>query len=80
MRTMKRGNAKLNVVKHVILQNFFEYFITELPDANGIGMAYVVGDYDEYGSIAQYDIDNHAMSSTVELNDILAAPGWEWTN
>ena len=80
MRTMKRGNTKLNIVKHVILRNFYEYFITELPDANGIGMAYVVGDYDEYGTVAQYDIDKFGLTSTEELDEIAPAPGWDWVN
>ena len=80
MRTMQRGNAKLKVVKHVILRNFWEYFITEKPDETGVGMAYVVGDYDEYGTFAQYDVDKHGISETVELDELLPAPGWEWVD
>jgi hypothetical protein len=80
MREMQRGNAKLKVVKHVILRNFWEYFITEMPNESGVGMAYVVGDYDEYGTFAQYDVDKHGISSTEELSELMPAPGWEWVN
>ena len=53
MRQMIKGNIKLGVVAHVILRNLWEYYITELPDESGLGMALVMGDYTEYGTITQ---------------------------
>jgi len=78
MRQIQQGNAKLNVVAHVMLSNMWEYYITELPDTDGIGWALVVGDATEYGSIAQYDIDTHGISTTMQLDELLPPPGWHW--
>ena len=78
MRQIQRGNSKLNVVAHVMLSNMWEYYITELPDADGIGWALVVGDATEYGSVAQYDIDKHGISTTTQLGELLPPPDWAW--
>ena len=43
MRQIQQGNAKLNVVAHVVLSNLWEYYITELPGDDGVGWALVVG-------------------------------------
>ena len=78
MRQIQQGNAKLNVVAHAILSNMWEYYITELPDADGIGWALVVGDATEYGTVAQYDIDKHGISYTTQLDELLPPPHWMW--
>ena len=80
MRQIQRGNAKLNVVAHAILSNMWEYYITELPDADGIGWALVVGDYTEYGSVAQCDIDTYGISYTTDLGELMPPPEWKWCN
>ena len=77
---MIKGNMKLNVVAHAILRNMWEYYITELPGNDGVGMALVMGDYTEYGSITQYDIDSHGISYTTQLDDVLPAAGYEWAS
>lgn len=78
MRQMAKGNMKLNVVAHAILRNMWEYYITELPDTNGVGWALVMGDYTEYGTITQYDIDEYGISYTTQLDDVMPAEGYEW--
>tara|TARA_Y100000590_G_scaffold331907_1_gene377257 strand:+ start:3027 stop:3269 length:243 start_codon:yes stop_codon:yes gene_type:complete len=77
---MTKGNIKLNVVAHVMLRNFWEYYITELPDETGIGMALVMGHCTEYGTIAQDDIENYAISYTTQLDDVMPADGYSWEN
>ena len=78
MRQMQKGNAKLDVVAHVILSNMWEYYITESPDDDGRLWALVVGDAVEYGTVAQYDIDKHGISYTTDLRELLPPPGWQW--
>ena len=78
MRQITRDGNTLDVVAHVILRNMWEYYITELPDENGIGWALVCGDVVEYGSIAQADIDGHAISYTTQLDDLMPPVGWAW--
>ena len=80
MRQTTKDNSTLNVVAHVILRNMWEYYITELPDENGIGWALVMGDVVEYGSIAQADIDAYGLSYTTQLDDLMAPVGWAWAD
>ena len=80
MRQITNGHTTLNVVAHVMMCNMWEYYITESPDANGIGWALVCGDVVEYGSISQDDIDNYSMSYTTQLNDLLPPIGWQWAD
>ena len=68
MRQIRKGNATLNVIAHAILSNMWEYYITESPDDDGVLWALVVGDYTEYGTVAQYDIDNHGIIYTTQLD------------
>ena len=77
MRQIQKGNAKLDVVAHVILSNMWEYYITELPDADGIAWALVVGDYTEMGSVSMDEIAPYIVSRTANL-DIMPAPEWSW--
>ena len=78
MTKMINGDMKLEVQAHVILKNMWEYYITELPGEDGVGMALVMGDYTEYGTIAKQDIDNHGISYTTDLSDVLPAAGYSW--
>ena len=78
MRQITNGHTTLNVVAHVMMCNMWEYYITESPDANGIGWALVCGDVVEYGSISQHDIDNYGIHYTTDLTDLLPPPQWEW--
>ena len=78
MRQMIKGNIKLGVVAHVILRNLWEYYITELPDESGLGMALVMGDYTEYGTITQDDIREYGISYTTQLDDVMPATGYSW--
>ena len=75
---MNKGNVKLKVIAHAILRNMWEYYITESSDGDGILWALVVGDYTEYGTVAQYDIDKHGISYTTDLTDLLPPPEWQW--
>ena len=80
MRPITRNDQRLNVVAHVMFSNMWEYYITELPDENGIGWALVCGDVVEYGSIAQSDIDDYAISYTTQLDDLMPPIGWAWAD
>ena len=79
-RTLVKGNAELEVVEHVILQNMWEYFVTEKPDEHGVGWALVVGDAVEYGTVAEYDIRKYGISRTTDLTELMPAPNWSWKN
>ena len=78
MRQITRDGNTLDVVAHAVLSNMWEYYITELPDEHGIAWALVVGDAIEYGTVAQADIQQHAISYTTALAELLPPPHWQW--
>jgi hypothetical protein len=57
MRTMTKGNLRLDVVEHIILRNMWEYYVladepdTHAPDPD-IVYALVMGDHDEIGTVS----------------------------
>ena len=77
MRDTTTGTV-INVVQHVILRNFWEYYITEKGDQP---FALVVGDFTEMGYIDREEIRPYIMSvCNSGLSDIMSAPGWEWVS
>ena len=40
--------------------------------------ALVVGDAIEYGTVAQADIQQYAISYTTDLTELLPPPHWQW--
>ena len=79
MRQMRdEHGTTVDVIEHIILGNYWEYYILETADEDGIAFALVVGDYTEYGTVAQYDIDKHGISYTTQLDDLLPPPEWTW--
>tara|TARA_B100000131_G_scaffold192095_1_gene184639 strand:+ start:203 stop:457 length:255 start_codon:yes stop_codon:yes gene_type:complete len=80
MRQIERDGNTLDVVAHVMMRNMWEYYITELPNENGIGWALVCGDVVEYGSIAQADIDAYGISYTTNLDELMPPVGWAWAD
>lgn len=83
MRTMKSGNIKLKVKAWYMLRNGWEFYVTKLPDKNGIGEALVLGDYDEIGSFSAQEIKPYIVSSVFEqkeLMELAPAPGYHWVD
>ena len=82
MRKMSKGNLKLDVVEHIILRNMWEYYV--LADEQGdepdpdIKYALVMGFEDEIGTVSLSEIKPHVISRTTDLNEIMAASGYEW--
>ena len=77
MRIMKRGDTTLKVAEHIMLKNFWEYYIEE-PDEDGIAYAYVMGDYDELGWVSLKEIEPHIALRTQNFNEVMPAAGWQW--
>ena len=83
MRIMKKGTQKIKVHRHIILKNFWEYYIIEsdsIPykDNDDIQFAYVLGFYDEFGDISINEIKPYILSNTTELKNVAPAPDWIW--
>ena len=78
MRQMRdEHGTTVDVIEHIILGNYWEYYILEAADEDGIAFALVVGDYTEMGSVSMDEIAPYIVSRTANL-DIMPAPEWSW--
>jgi hypothetical protein len=68
----------VKVIEHIMVLNYWEYYILEEADEDGIAFALVVGDCVEMGSVSMDEIAPHIVSRTIRLNDIMPAPNWSW--
>ncbi len=79
MRTMKNKDGhSINVIEHIILTNFWEYYVTEDNYGEGIQFCLVLGDYDELGDVYLPELEPYIVSRTKRLDSVMPAPGWEW--
>jgi hypothetical protein len=70
--------AELNVSQHIILQNFWEYYIEE-PNEDGVAFGFVMGYENELGYVDLNEITPYAISKTdPNVDEIMPAAGWSW--
>jgi len=62
------------VALHVILRNFWEYYL------NGIAFGYVMGFENEWGSVSMDEIKPYVISTTkgTGLDEIMPPEGYHW--
>ena len=75
--TNEHGNT-IKVIEHIILRNYWEYYIVEAADEDGIAFALVVGDYTELGYVSMDEIAPYIMTRTNDMDEIMPAPMWSW--
>lgn len=85
MRKMKKvlsngEEIEINVVEHVILRNFWEYYITDDHHNSDIVRAFVMGFENELGDISLSEIRPYAISRTKNLKEVAPAQGWKWAS
>jgi len=79
MRHMTNEHGtQVKVIEHIMLRNFWEYYILEEADDDGIAFALVVGDYTEMGHVSLNEIAPYIISRTKYLGNIMPAPMWSW--
>lgn len=81
MRKLKSsfGDTTINVVRHVILKNFWEYYVTDRDCGNvDLVEALVIGFETEIGDVYLPEIRPYIISETRDLNEVMPAPNWEW--
>lgn len=79
MRKMINNNGTvLNIVEHIIIQNFWEYYITDEKFDDDIVRALVMGFDDEIGDISLSEIKPYVITRTRNLGDVMPAVGWAW--
>jgi len=85
MREMqsKSGKTTVKVVRHLILKNFWEYYIVDDPELefdadSDIQYAYAVGVAQEFGTISMKEFKPFIISDTTKLEEVAPAPNWQW--
>jgi len=84
-----KNNAKnpivLHVARHIILSNFWEYYVTEEPDERGFSFGYVMGDVSEMGDFSIEELKPYILSDSDKIssdpndgNYILPPEGFSW--
>ena len=85
MRKMQSKSHKttVKVVRHLILKNFWEYYIVDDPELefdadSDIQYAYGVGVAQEFGTISMKEFKPFIISDTTKLEEVAPAPDWQW--
>lgn len=82
MRVMKRDGAEVTVMEHIIIRNFWEYYVLKRgrpSSKNKIRFCYVVGVESEFGDVNLAEVEPHIISRTSDLSEVMPPPGWSWT-
>ena len=86
MRQMQKietdGNGTiLNIIEHIILRNYWEYYIIEKHQDSKdseIETALVMGFETEIGDVYMPEIKPYVISRTNNLEGVLPPEGWVW--
>ena len=70
-------SSRFEVDLHIITSNFWEYYL-EKPDSNGIAFGYVMGDFNEWGSVDVNELMPHIISTTYDLDEVMPPAGYHW--
>ena len=81
-KTMIKGDLKLEIVEHIILKNYWEYYILKDDEyaTEDIKAAVVMGDSIELGDVSLAEIKPYIKTRTSNLSEIMPAAGYKWEN
>ena len=81
-KMMIKGDLKLEIVEHIILKNYWEYYILKDDEysTEDIKTAVVMGDATELGDISLSEMKPYIISQTSDLSEIYPASGYKWEN
>lgn len=76
---ISKNGTKLKIRQHIILKNFWEYYITDrYPEDSEIQEAFVMGFENELGDVYLPEIKPYIISKTNDLEDVAPASGFSW--
>ncbi len=81
MRTMvNQKGTKFNVIEHIIIKNFWEYYVIDDPNnTEDIKFCLVIGDEIELGDVSMSEIRPYVISRTKQLNEVMPpAANYSW--
>jgi hypothetical protein len=78
MRQFEMNGQIYKCIEHIILKNFWEYYIVEAAtNTEKVKFAYVMGDYPEFGDVYLPELKPYISSRTKDL-DIFPPEGGKW--
>lgn len=77
-KQMTDGDFTVNVIAHIIVKNFWEYYVTDQRFNDDIIACVVYGDFVEFGDVNMREIRPYVVSLTNHLEGLAPAPGWQW--
>jgi hypothetical protein len=79
---MTKGDLKLEIVEHIILKNYWEYYILKDDEyaTEDIKAAVVMGDSTEIGDVSLSEMEPYIKTRTSNLSEIMPAAGYKWEN
>ena len=87
MQKNEGSNSKVTVVEHIIVKNFWEYYILddkkENPEwsiADDIQFAFVMGFENEFGDVSRSEMKPYIISQTRNLDEVMPPEGFSWVN
>ncbi len=79
MRKLSNQNGTtIEVIEHIILRNFWEYYVTTDSYSDDIKLCLVMGDFTELGDVSLDEIKPYIISRTKDLANVMPAEGWRW--
>jgi len=81
-KMMTKGDLKLEIVEHIILKNYWEYYILKDDEysTEDIKTAVVMGDATELGDVSLAEMEPYIKSRTSTLRELMPAAGYNWEN
>ena len=73
----ENGGEPFAVHTHIILKNFWEYYIEE-ADKDGRAFGFVMGTENEWGDVYLPEIMPYALSATKNLTEVMPPAGYVW--
>jgi hypothetical protein len=80
MRKLTNGSVTVECFGWLMTRNVWEYYLLDDKFGADIRFALVYGDETEMGDISTDEVRPHMISSTLDLTDVVAPPGWEWAD
>ena len=78
---MKNVDVKVKVLEHIILRNFWEYYVIDRKtNTDDVKFCYVMGDESEFGDVSMEEIAPFIVTRTSKLNNVMPASGYYWEN
>jgi len=78
------GKIVIQVVEHIILKNFWEYYVVkddQTPnESEDAGFALVMGFETELGYFSKSEISPYIRTRTKQLDGLMPAKGWKWVD